>query len=440
MNSDGSQARSFYKPEGYELFAPMWLPSGRRILYGKYRNLGGTTDVVLESRDLNGSNPTVLLSNADLRAMSWAQPGRLLLGIRESPPRQQDINLWQIECDRDSGKPTSPLRRLTDWTGFAFASIASTSTGKTIVFQNMRQQSDVYIGELAESGATLRDPQRLTLDLRYDWPTAWSPDSKSVVFYSDLGGNFDLYRQHVAQHDIEKLTTGSEEKWAPQVTADGKWIFFMAWPANSDPGKASAKLMRVAASGGPAEFVADLKGRPSDAFTTVAGFPSFRCPTLGNADCVVAEASNGQETVFTAMDGAGARKREIIRLAGNPEIVNWALSPDGSRLAITTFDYNSANVQIVPVNGGAPQKYSVMPWNELVAVAWTSDGKALFLASNSSRGTALIRYDLGKSSKLLWKTTWDLFQITPSPDGKYLALGPNIYDANAWIISDLPSK
>ena len=88
------------------------------------------------------------------------------------------------------------------------------------------------------------------------------------------------------------------------------------------------------------------------------------------------------------------------------------------------FDYKVADVQIVPLNGSAPQKFSVMPWTELVAVAWAADGKSLFLASYSSRGTSIVHTELTGASKPLFKSSWDIFALTASPDGHSLAFWP----------------
>lgn len=440
MNSDGSQARSLYKPEsGYHLFAPTFLPSGRRILYVKFRNRSGQSDLILESRDLNGSNPVLLVSNPNIRAMTWAQPGRLILTVLEAPPRQQESNLWQIECDGETGKAKTAMRRLTNWPEFYFSAVAATADGKTLAFQNTRLQSDVYIGQLSDGGTSLKTPERLTLDQRYDWPTAWTGDNKSVYFYSDLGGTFDVYRQNLNQREMEKLTTGPDAKWAPQLTADGKWVLYLSFSDNNGQQKPSGKIMRVSSTGGPAEFVADVTGRP---FTdsTQGGFPSFRCPIRSAGNCVLAEQADGNQVRFFSFDPASGHRSETASFSGEPDMLNWDLSPDGSRIAVSAFDFKAADVQIIPLQGGTPQKYSLMPWNELVAIAWTNDGKSLFLSSDSSRGSSLIRYDFGRPPKLLWKTAWDLFQITPSPDGHYLALGPNIADANAWLISNFPPK
>jgi len=48
--------------------------------------------------------------------------------------------------------------------------------------------------------------------------------------------------------------------------------------------------------------------------------------------------------------------------------------------------------------------------------------------------------DFTGKSKLLFKPSWDIFALTPSPDGHYLAFGPVVTDANAWTIASFPRK
>ncbi len=441
MNADGSQAKSILKPEnGYQIFHPLWFPNGRRILYVKFRQDNGKADIVLESRKPDGSDPVVLLSNSNIRGAAWAGPGRIVIATNEEAPRQKDRNLWEVFYDPDTGARKGEARRLTDWAGFQFADLAFTNDGKEFLFQNVHVQSDVYVGELKDGGNALSTPQRLTLDEKFDWPTSWSADSKAVFFYSDLGGNFDVYRQAVGERNVDALTSGPDDKWAPQPTADGKRILYLSWPKATNPAVLPpGKLMRVPASGGPAEFVADIKGH-TFVGNTDGGFPSFRCPTRGGADCVLAEQVDRNQISFTAVDPQQGRKSEIAKFSGDPEFLSWALSPDGSQIAVTAFAYKAADIEILPVKGGTPRKYSTLPFNELSAVAWTPDGKGLFLSSQSSRGSSIIRFDFVKPPKLLWKSVFDIHEVTPSPDGRYLALGPEVDDSNAWLISNFPAK
>jgi hypothetical protein len=221
----------------------------------------------------------------------------------------------------------------------------------------------------------------------------------------------------------------------------------MQWPKVAQgAAAASGKLMRVPLTGGPAEVVMDIKGRPgnsssSDPLDTVGGYPSFRCPPQASATCVLAESNNDdKEIVFTAFDILQGRKSELAKVPANTTRTSWGLSPDGSRVALAAFDYKAADVQIVPIGGGAAQKFSAMPWTELVAVAWAADGKSLFLASFSSRGSSIVHAGFTGEPKLLFKSSWDIFSLDASPDGHYLAFGPVIYTANAWTIASFPGK
>jgi Tol biopolymer transport system component len=446
MDADGGNAKEWMKHEaGMHIFFPTWLANDKRIAYARLWNANGEAKVVLESRNAQGTDPVIVLSNPRLSDQSWGQNGRLIYSLREPPPNQYDSNLWELRFDPETGKPKGNPRRLTDWTGFFFNNPELTTDGKRLVFLNHKAQSDVYVAELESSGNALKTPQRLTLDDRVDWPGGWSLDSKTMFFYSDLAGSIDIYKQGVADRNPEPIVTGSEEKCAPQISPDGKWLLYLQWPMTTENAQAnSGKLMRIPIGGGPAETVMDVKGDSfvsygDDPTNTAGSFPSFRCTSHAPGTCVVAEADDTQIT-FSSFDPVQGRKAELVKVPANKELTRWDLSPDGSRVALSVFDYKVADVQIVPLNGGAAQKFSVMPWTELVAVAWAADGKSLFLASYSSRGTSIVHTELTGASKPLFKSSWDIFALTASPDGHALAFGPVITSANAWTIPSFPAN
>ena len=447
MSADGGQARLLVKHDpGYHFFEPSWFRNGKRIVYGKFRVENGEATQVLESRDLQGGAPTLLLSSPRLTNFGWGQNGRLIYSVREPPPNHADSNLWELRYDEETGLPKGAPRRLTDWTGFYFGSPELTADGDRLVFLNERRQSDVYLGELANGGNELKPPQRLTLDDRIDWPGGWSLDGKTVYFYSDRNGTFDIFKQGANDRNAEPVVSGNEEKWAPQISPDGIWLIYMQWPKAAEGAPVPpGKLMRVPIAGGPSEAVMDIKGKPwisygSEPTDTVAGYPSFRCPHASGT-CVLAEATDDdKKIVFTAFDPVQGRKAELAKVTSDSDFARWDLSPDGGRVALSFFDYKAGDIQIVPLAGGATQKLSAMPWAQLAAVAWAADGKSLFLASYSSRGTSIVHMDFAGKSKLLFKSSWDVFALSPSPDGHYLAFGPIVTNANAWTIASFPRK
>jgi len=444
MGADGQQARLLAKPEkGYHLFKPTWFPSGKRILYGKWRNAEGRTTLALESRDLNGGAPVELVSNPRLTDFCWGRAGRLIYTVGEPPPNQYDSNLWQLRLDPDSGRSQGIPRRLTDWTGFSFSDPELTADGKRMVFLNDHAQSDVYLGELANSGADLKPLQRLTLDERIDWPGGWSLDGKTVLLYSNRNRSFDIYKQGVAERTADVIVSGPQEKWAPQISPDGKWVIYMEWPKVAEgTALTSGKLMRAPLGGGPPEAIMEIKGHPGTQDSpfvqeTVGGFPSFRCPAHATA-CVLAEADERQ-VVFSSFDPVQGRKGELAKVQTVPVFANWDLSPDGTRVALSAYDSRAGDIQVITLAGGATQKFSVLPWTQVPAVAWAADGKSLFFTSYSSRGTTILRTGLDGHAKALAKSGSDIFSVFPSPDGRRLAVGMVITNSNAWTIPSFPS-
>jgi hypothetical protein len=53
---------------------------------------------------------------------------------------------------------------------------------KRLVLLRMTHQDQVYVGELAAGGTRMSPPRRLTIDEASNLPTAWTPDSKAVLF------------------------------------------------------------------------------------------------------------------------------------------------------------------------------------------------------------------------------------------------------------------
>jgi Tol biopolymer transport system component len=443
MNVDGSQARAYFTGEpGAHLYYPSFINGGSRVAFIHVTPKDGRDVPVLESRNLQGQDPVTLSDNGEILDYTFTQPGRLIYSASEPPPHERDSNLWEISYDTSNGRPTSEPRRLTDWTGFTFLNPSISLDGKHFAFLNQRDQSAVFVGELGTNNEELKNPQRLTLNENYNWATGWSADSKAVYFHSNRNGLFDIYKQGLNERTAETVVSGEDEKLMPQLSPDGNWILYMQFArAMRAHTINTGKLMRIAVGGGAPEFVMDVTGAHAGPYTLaqngILGYPNFRCPRAATAPCLLAE-RKGSDIVFTAFDPLQGRKSEVAKHALRPG--PWDLSPDGSQIAIAEFSYTGGQVELIPIHGGAHQKLSAMPWTEITNLSWAADGKSLFLNSFSSRGSSIVHLNMNGQSKLLYKTSWELFQLSASPDGKYLAFGPEIYDSNAWALGYFPAK
>ncbi len=238
--------------------------------------------------------------------------GRLICSLGEAAPSyfQRDNNLWEINVDAGNGKPAGKPRRITNWTGFSFAGPNATADGKRLVFSRVSAQTDVYVGDLEAGGMRLKTPpRRLTLDERNDGPTAWTPDSKAVLFYSDRSGKYDIYKQALDQDSAEPFMATPQVINVVRLSPDGEWIVYDS-PAKPEDLRTSApwQLRRVPVSGGPSQLV-----------LTAHGVTGHRCARAPATLCLVGEQTEDQkQLVFTAFDPVKGRGREVTRIATDP--------------------------------------------------------------------------------------------------------------------------
>ncbi|MDE3136523.1 MAG: hypothetical protein KGL59_08105 [Acidobacteriota bacterium] len=116
----------------------------------------------------------------------------------------------------------------------------------------------------------------------------------------------------------------------------------------------------------------------------------------------------------------------------------WTPSPDGSRIATTSYSFQQSIIHVVPASGGQAKDITVKDWIRLTSLTWAADGNSLFASSDSSRGSTLLHIDMNGDAQPLLRNGNDFFLVTASPDGHHLAFGAVQYNSNAWIIPDVP--
>lgn len=444
MGANGEDAhRVLTLEKGYLFNRLEWSPNGQLLAF-----LEGNREfdqVSIVTLDPATGQTMAVFSDPRLKDFCWVPDARMLFSLSELPPNEKDYNLWEIRTDLRTGKAASEPRRITHLAGFSPQGLSLTADGKRLAFTNRRAQSDVYVGELEAKGMRLNSPRRLTLDDRIDWPGGWTRDSKAILFFSDRKGQFDIFRQGVADREAELVVAGPEEKRAPQLSPDGSWILYLAWDrTKSGVSRDSGRLMRVPAAGGPPETVFKVNGYPGIgqllwgrwALSSSKGHPEFRCPSTRAAPCVVAELVQDQ-LIFTAFDPVRGRKGEVAKIEADPNFpAFWDLSPDGTRIAVGKDVIMSGPLSILPVSGGPAREVSVNGWGRLDSLAWSADGTSLFATSWSPDGSSLLRVNLSGEARLLWRETTWFERLLPSPDGRRLALGYVTAESNVWMIEN----
>jgi len=445
MSADGGNAAKLFDAgKGYSFENVTWSPDGQRLAF--MRRHGEYDEVTIQTRALAGGEPVVAISNPRLRSFAWAPNGRMFYSQLESS-KEASANIWEVAIDPSTWRSSGAPQKLTNWAGFSLWDVSTTADGRRVSFVRKSDQSDLYVGELKANGSHFRTPVRLTLDDRMDWPGGWTREGNALLFFSDRNANFDIFKQTVHRPTPEGIAVGqSAEKRNPQLSTDGHWILYLAWQnQEGDQLPTSGRLMRVPASGGAPEFVAEVNGYPGSARTprerelpSARGYPDFRCPSIpvSGRPCILVEFKS-DHMVFSAFDPLQGRQGELARIDINPIDSFWDLSPDGTRIAFGRCEAGDSHIRILELTKHKETQVTVPAWACLTSISWSPDGKSFFATTWASKGGSILHITLNGEPKLLYHALgMSLERAIPSPDKRFLAYGEVTTISNAWMLED----
>jgi len=452
MNAQGGEPHKLVSgSEDDAFFYAAWSPDGRRIAYERFHRTPDRLECSIESRDLNGGQPTLILSDprlcdADLPLL-WLPGGRFLYTMLEPEMLGRYTNIREITVGTKTGEPDSKPRRISNWAEVQVGHLSATADGKQLAVSRASSQAHVYVGELEAGGRRLEEPRRLTLDESSDFPSVWTPNSRAVLFQSNRSGNWDIFKQALDQDAAEPVATGPDYKYSPAVSPDGSWILYLSTPSRGPIVSTPAwrafsaailvRVMRVPTSGGAPQLV--LEGR---------GMDHLACARSPATLCVLSEESpDHKQLIFSAFDPSPEpRRRELTRVNLKQPVAGygWDLSPDGSLLAFAQREDHEGRIQLLPLAGGEAREVSVGGWADLSPLYWEPDGKALWATASGAAppGDLLLRVDLQGRAQVVWQhkgiTGWNYegTKGVPSPDGRHLAVLGYTNDSNVWMLEN----
>jgi serine/threonine protein kinase/Tol biopolymer transport system component len=440
MGPQGEEPRKLVAgSESDEFIWAAWSPDGQRIAYERFHRTPDKVEGSIESRDLKGGPPTVMLSGPRLVAeFSWLPSGRFVYPMDEPEDVRhfRGLNLWEVRVDKKTGEPVSKPRRITNWAETISTGFGVTSDGKQLAVTKRVEQAHVDVGELEAGGRPLKNLRPLTLEESEDFPCHWMPDGKTVLFQSNRNGTWGIYRQALDQTTAQAVVTGPDYKDWAVVSPDGSWILYLSTASFDYTAANSARIMRVPTSGGAPQLV--LEGR---------GITYLACAQSPASLCVFSEESpDHKQLIFSAFEPSQEpRRRELTRVNLNlPGIIfrmtyGWDLCPDGSRLAITQYDERAGRIQILPLAGGEVREVNVKGWHGLWKPFWAADGKGLFVTAGTGQGEANLYVDLEGRAQVIWRPRSPgnfVERSIPSPDGRYLAVSALTTDSNVWLLEN----
>jgi serine/threonine protein kinase len=407
-----------------------WSPAGNRIAYLYRRVIGDHTQSMIESCDLSGTATTTVLLDNLLGAFTWTLSGRFIYSSNKERGSSESDNLWELQVDAENGKPQGRARQLTDWSGFSVYGFSATADGKQLAFLRGNNHASVFVGDLAGNESRLQNSRRLTLDDNYNLPSAWTPDSREVLFSSERPSNRVMYRQGINPGSVAQVVTPSVNTnfYLAGLSPDRTEILLEGEPLDSR----KMGLYRVEGKGSAARLL----------FNT-GGFVLFSCSDKIANLCVFGRPNaEKNELVLVAFDPIGSRGQDRLRIplesGGNADIgfdYWWQLSPDGSRIGIVKK--HGDQIRLVPLSGGPTSAIAINGYPDLMEFFWATDSQSMFVSTVDPGGATLLHVSLTGEAQRIWHRpqsthTWGF----PSPDGRHLAIMDANSESNVWLISN----
>lgn len=411
----------------------LWSSDGKHVIYQRRRytprqdpRTGGGPDVLEEDylRTYESVNIETgrLASSARKLSMTSAcvlRDGRLLF---LSPHRAKVLTyaVWEVQTS-PNGEFTSDPERITSEKESWLSDISASGDARHIlVVRATREEGGMRSGELILPGPQLVRIRAVTTQGQ-DYPHAWTADSRAVLFESSRNGTFDLFKQGPGQYDAQTVIATERDEVLPQLSPDGKWVLYVS-AAKGGYGE-DRILERVSVEGGRSFRVPVGAGIVDE----------FRCAAPGGKRCVLRTTENGQH-IFHELDPIQSVGRELQRTAWTPSIVgDWALSPNGSEVAIPNHSPRERRLRIVALDAAHPEPNErdllIDGPGRLNGVNWAANSQGWFVTLMMDEDLSrplqdatvrLVYVNSSGHTRVLHQGSFNTWAV-PSPDGRYLA-------------------
>jgi Tol biopolymer transport system component len=352
-------------------------------------------------------------------ALHWLPDDRLIYALG-SAQQQQDSSLWSVLLQQ-SRKIASPAKRMTAGHGW-ISQITGSADGKVVIFLSGNWLPSVYIGTLSADDTHLLAHRRLTLEENENIPSAWTRDSKAVLFTSDRNGTREIFKQDIDQPVAESLVNSADQLSQPTMTPDGSEILYISTPKSRGPETLSSIFAIPIGGGTPRLILKDVR------------IWNVQCARLPSTICLYS-ITNGSIAETFRFDVRSGKSTEPPQI--DPDC-NWGLSPDGSERAIILYSANDGKIHLRSTSTGKTREIVVRGWNGLMGVGWSADGKSLLVSwHNFERESALLHVTLdGKASVLFNSSNPEAWAAIPSPNGRLVAIAEAGGPKNVWQIEN----
>jgi len=399
---------------------PTWSPDGNKVAYIRSTESYNSRESSVEVNDWRTASAKIFFADHRLGPSVYWLPNGFLVYCLGDSENQQGASLWMISPPQ-GGKATSASKRLTPREIGWISQFTASDDGRVLSFLRENASSSIFVARLAADGNRLLESRKLTFDENQNFASAWTPDSKTILFHSDRNGTSEIFKQAIDKTLAETLISSDTEQFLqPRVTPDGSEVLFISAPRTADLSSHSSVLALPIAGGPPRPIVQDI------------GIWTAQCARLPSTLCMYS-ITKGDATETYRFDIRTGKTSDPPQV---DPLCNWSLSPDGSRRAIIAAGLKG-RIRFRSTVSGETSELLVTGWEDMDSIDWSADGKSLFVGWHHEFESALLRVSLNGTVSVLFRSNSpQVIGAIQSPDGRSLAFAGLSTTRNVWKIEN----
>lgn len=372
--------------------SPVWSPDGSYLAFARFRGPDAGYFIIgsLGGGELKMADAYSVPPQMGGRNIDWSPGGSsLLIAGRMSP--SEPVSIYSVNIRSHEKK------KLVSGAPFLGNPVYSPDGARIAFTQGSSFFShDIYVLALDSMRAT-----RVTRDQRWIAGLTWTADGREIVFSSNRGGLYSLWRVPSRGGEPRLVEATGPDVFSPSISKDGSRLAYVHRRVNIN-------IWGVPLDGGasPQNLIHSTRLTLQPSYSPDGRRVAFTSDRLGSWEIWVSSSGGANAGRITAMGGGQT---------GSPR---W--SPDGRYIAFDARPSGQSDLWIAAADGSMKRNLTASPSDDFLPT-WSTDSRFLYFVSNRSGRDEVWRIGLD-GEKPTQITHAGASYAIQSSDGKWLLI------------------